>query len=103
MNPKPNPRARAAAMDHARAEALAVEALGFLGRSPVRLVRFRDSSGMRPDTLRAAAQSPDFLAGLMDYVAQDEDLLLAFADEAGVKPESVMQARRLLSPAAFPD
>ena len=39
----------------------------------------------------------------MDYVAQDEDLLLAFADEAGVKPESVMQARRLLSPAAFPD
>jgi hypothetical protein len=103
MNGKPNFRARAAAMDRAGAESLAVEALGFLSGSPERLVRFLETTGMRPDTLRAAAQAPGFLAGLMDYVVQDEALLLAFAEEAGVKPEGVMQARHLLSPSEFPD
>jgi hypothetical protein len=90
-------------MDRARAESLAVEALGFLSGSPERLVRFLEATGMRPDTLRAAAQSSGFLAGLMDYIAQDEALLLAFAEEAGVKPEGVMRARHLLSPTEFPD
>jgi hypothetical protein len=103
MNGKPNFRPRPAAMDRGRAESLAVEALGYLSRSPERFVRFLDSTGMRPDTLRAAAQSPGFLSGLMDYVAQDEELLLAFAEEAGVKPEAVMQARALLSPTGIPD
>lgn len=103
MNGKPNFRPRPAAMDRARAESLAVEALAFLGRNPERLVRFLDVTGMRPDTLRAAAETPGFLAGLMDYVAADEELLLAFAEDAGVRPESVMQARHLLSPTEFPD
>jgi Protein of unknown function (DUF3572) len=103
MKGKPNFRARTAAMDRGQAESLAVEALGFLSRSPERLVRFLDTTGMRPDTLRAAARSPGFLAGIMDYVVGDEELLLAFAEEAGVKPEAVMQARQLLAPTAFPD
>ena len=103
MNGKPNFRAKATPMDRARAESLAVEALGFLSRSPERLVRFLDTTGMRPDTLRVAARSPGFLAGLMDYVVQDEELLLAFAEDSGVNPEDVMQARHLLSPTEFPD
>jgi hypothetical protein len=103
MNGKPRFRSRPAAMDRARAEAMAVEALGFLGRSPERLIRFLDVSGLRPDTLRAAAAEPGFLAGLMDYLVSDEELLLAFAGEIGASPESVMQARHLLSPTEFPD
>jgi hypothetical protein len=103
MNGKPNFRVRPAAMDRARAESLAVEALACLSGSPERLVRFLDATGMRPDTLRAAARSPGFLAGLMDYVVQHEELLLAVAEEAGVTPDSVMQARRLLSLTEFPD
>jgi hypothetical protein len=39
----------------------------------------------------------------MDYVVQDEELLLAFAEDSGVNPEDVMQARHLLSPTEFPD
>ena len=103
MNGKPRFRSRPAAMDRARAEAMAVEALAFLGRSPERLIRFLDVSGLRPDTLRAAAAEPGFFAGLMDYLVSDEELLVAFAGEIGAKPESVMQARHLLSPAEFPD
>jgi hypothetical protein len=102
MNGKPF-RSRPAAMDRTRAEAMAVEALAFLGRSPERLIRFLDVSGLRPDTLRAATAEPGFFAGLMDYLVSDEELLLAFAGEIGASPESVMQARQVLSPAEFPD
>ena len=101
MNGKP--RFRPAVMDRARAEAMAAEALGFLGRSPERLIRFLDVSGLSPDTLRAAAAEPGYFAGLMDYLVSDEELLLAFAGEIGASPESVMQARHLLSPTEFPD
>lgn len=103
MNGKPNFRPRPAGMDRERAETMAVEALGFLGRSPERLARFLEVTGLRPDGLRTAARTPGFLAGLMDYVAGEEELLLAFAEDAGVRPESVMQARHLLSPTEFPD
>jgi hypothetical protein len=82
---------------------MAVEALAFLGRSPERLARFLDISGLRPDTLRAAAAEPGFFAGLMDYLVSDEELLVAFAGEIEASPESVMQARRLLSPTEFPE
>ena len=103
MNGKPRFRSRSAPMDRARAEAMAVEALAFLGGSPERLTRFLDISGLRPDSLRAAAGEPGFFAGLMDYLVSDEELLVAFAGEIGASPESVMQARHLLSPTEFPD
>jgi hypothetical protein len=96
MNGKPRP----VAMDRARAEVMAAEALGFLAGSPERLMRFLDVSGLRPDTLRVAAGEPGFLAGLMDYLVSDEELLVAFAGEIGATPESVMRAKRLLSPEA---
>lgn len=104
MNSKPSFRNRPSpGMTRERAEAVAVEALSFLGRSPDRLVRFLEVTGMEPGTLRAAARTPSFLAGLMDYVAADEELLLAFAEDAGATPDSVMQARHLLSPTEFQD
>ena len=102
MNGKPF-RSRPAVMDRTRAEAMAVEGLSFLAGSPERLIRFLDVSGLSPDTLRAAAAEPGFFAGLMDYLVSDEELLLAFAGEIGASPESVMQARHLLSPTEFPD
>ncbi len=103
MNGKPSFRTRPAPMDRARAEAIAVEGLGFLARSPERLTRFLDLSGLSPDGLRSAARSPGFLNGVMDHLVSDEDLLIAFAGEIAVKPESVMQAKHLLSPTEFPD
>ena len=66
-------------MDEARAQAMAIEALAFLGGAPERLTRFLEVSGLSPETLRAAARSPGFFAGLMDYLVSDEALLVAFA------------------------
>jgi hypothetical protein len=46
--------------------------------------------------LRAAAAEPGFLAAILDYVAGDESLLVAFAAHRNLAPEIVMQARSRL-------
>jgi hypothetical protein len=79
------------------AEALAIAALGFIAGEPERLGRFLALSGLGPDSIRAAAREPRFLAGVLDHVAGDEELLLAFAGAHGVAPDAVMHARATLA------
>ncbi len=79
------------------AESLAVQALTFLGSDPERLGRFLSLSGLGPQSLRAAAAAPGFLAGVLEHIAGDEALLVAFAAEAGVEPAEIDRARRLLT------
>jgi hypothetical protein len=81
---------------HAAAEGLAIAALGFIAAEPDRLGRFLALTGIGPESIRNAAREPRFLAGVLDHVAADEDLLLAFAAEREVDPEHVMLARDLL-------
>jgi hypothetical protein len=85
-------------VNRASAEGIALKALGFLTANEERLARFLDVSGLRPETLRAAAASPDFLAGVLDYVVSDEELVVGFAAGEDLKPERVMAARYALSP-----
>ncbi len=78
-------------------ENLAIQALSFLAQDPERLGRFLSLAGIGPDMIRAAAADPSFLAGVLDHVAGDEELLLAVAEHAGVKPDAVMRAHAALS------
>jgi hypothetical protein len=78
------------------AVALAIEALGFLAEEPERLGRFLAETGIGPDALREAAREPHFLAGLLDHIAGDERLLIAFAERAQVKPDAIMRAATAL-------
>ena len=87
--PRPSPREAA--------ESLAAQALTYLGSDAERLARFLALSGLGPQSLRAAARAPGFLAAVLDYIASDEKLLVAFATEVGVEPAHVDRARRLLS------
>jgi Protein of unknown function (DUF3572) len=84
------------ARDHEAAEALALDALTFLAADAERLERFLALSGLSVDNLRAAAAAPDFLAGVLDYFAGDEPLLLAFAANAHHDPADIMRAWALL-------
>lgn len=79
------------------AETLAVEAFGWLAGEPDALARFLSLAGIEPSGLRAAAGDPGFLAGTLDYMAGDEALLIAFAANAGIRPERVVAARRTLN------
>ena len=78
------------------AESLAVQALSFLAGEPERLARFLALTGIGPDRIRAAAATPGFLAGVLDHVTSEDALVTAFAAEAGIKPEEVGRARRVL-------
>ncbi|HLH91769.1 MAG TPA: DUF3572 domain-containing protein [Xanthobacteraceae bacterium] len=79
------------------AEALAIQALNFLATEPARLSRFLGVTGLDPASIRAAAGESGFLAGVLAYLAEDEQMLVAFAAEAGVKPGAVDRARHLLA------
>jgi uncharacterized protein DUF3572 len=87
----------------ASAEALAITALGFLAGDPERLSRFLALSGLGPGNLREAAAEPSFLLAVLDHLAGDERLLVAFATEQGVDPSAVAAAREALAggPADF--
>ena len=79
------------------AEKLAISALSYLAGEPERLGAFLAETGIGPDMIRKAAADPAFLAGLLDYVASDEPLLLAVAEHAGVKPAEVEHAQAVLN------
>ena len=75
------------------AEDLAIAALGFIAGEPERLGRFLAMTGIGPDSIRAAAREPQFLLGVLDHLAADEPLLLAFAAENAIDPGEVIEAR----------
>ena len=79
------------------AAALAIAALGFIAGEPEQLGRFLALSGIGPDSLRAAAREPNFLLGVLDHVAGDEALLIAFAGHSGIDPSEVASARDVLA------
>ena len=83
------------------AEALAIAALAFIAAEPERLGRFLATTGIGPDSIRAAAREPRFLAGVLDHVAADEPLLRAFAADRGIDPGEVMRARDMIAAARW--
>jgi hypothetical protein len=89
--------AKRSAITREAAEALAVQALAYLAQEPERLVRFLDLAGLSPSSIRAAARDPRFLSGVLEHIAGDERLLLAFAQSAEVPPAEIDAARETLT------
>jgi len=78
------------------AEELAIAALSFIAAEPERLDRFLAVTGIGPQSIREAAREPQFLAGVLDHIAGDERLLMAFAAESEIDPSDVIPARDTL-------
>ena len=89
---------KAAQSSRGAAEALAIEALTFIAADSRRLETFMALSGLSVDHLRSAAAAPGFFAAILDFLATDETLLLAFAANAGRDPASITKARQSLAP-----
>jgi hypothetical protein len=94
--------AQAPQMTRELAESVAIQALSFLAQEPERLDRFLALSGLNPESLRAAAQEPNFLLGVLDHLASDETLLMEFAGHLDLAPDDVSAARDLLAGAPPP-
>jgi hypothetical protein len=80
--------------DHAIS--LAIQGLEFLAADEDRLATFLSLAGIGPGDIRAAAQDPQFLSGVLDHIASDEDLVVEFAQNAGIDPRYVEAARAAL-------
>jgi hypothetical protein len=87
----------------AAAEQIAVAALNYLAADAAHLGGFLAATGLGPQNLRESARQPEFLGAVLRYLMQDESLLLAFADGAGVSPETVAHADFALNPPGDPD
>jgi hypothetical protein len=85
---------QSASADSARS--IAVSALAFIAADPDRLNRFLNLTGLGPHNLRTAAADPAFMGSVLDYLVGDEELLVAFAADAGLKPEAVARAHTAL-------
>lgn len=79
------------------AERIAIAALGYLAADAQHLERFLSLSGLDPADLRQAAAAPGFFAGLLDFILEDESLLLAFAADHGINPTEILRARSHLA------
>lgn len=77
--------------------ALAIAALGFIADERDELSRFLALTGIDHLSIRAAAEEPGFLGGVLAYIAGSEQTLLAFAARAGVAPQEIEKARIILS------
>ena len=94
---RPSSSGRSSPEQLAVAEALAIDALGFIAAEPERLGRFLAITGIGPDSIREAAREPHFLAGVLDHLVADERLLMDFAAEHEVDPDAVMRARDVIA------
>ena len=80
-----------------QAESIGVAALLFLASDPQRISGFLTLTGIGPADLRANAHAPDMLAAVLDYLLQDESLLLVFCASEAIPPGDVAPARRTLA------
>jgi hypothetical protein len=73
--------------------ALALAALAATLGDPRRARRFLDLTGIGTDELRARADDPGLLAALIRFLEAHEPDLVAVAEELGVAPDVLVQAR----------
>jgi hypothetical protein len=78
------------------AEMVAIQALSFIAEDGERLGRFLSETGIGPETLRASASDPHFLAGVLDFVLRDDATVSAFSESSGHHPTTVAAARMAL-------
>jgi len=78
------------------AATIAIAALSHFATDPKTLNRFFALTGLDPDNLRTVAASPDFVAGVLDFVLQDDAVVLAVAQAQEIPPEAIAEARRRL-------
>jgi hypothetical protein len=79
-----------------QAQTIALNILTFLVSEPERAEAFLRATGMEPNEIRERASDRQFLAGIVDYILSDEQLLISFANDQEIKPDAIWTVRRAL-------
>jgi len=79
-------------------QALGEMCLGYLAENPAQLAEFMGLTGYSPNALRKVAGTPELDAGLIDYFARNETLLLALCANNSFRPDDFMRVWARLNP-----
>jgi hypothetical protein len=85
------------------AETLALQALGWLLSREDLVPQFLAATGTAPHDLRTLAADAGFLAAVLDFLLTEDQMVLAFAEDAGIPPDLPMLARASLPGGRVPD
>ncbi len=80
------------------AATLAELCLGQLAEDPAQLAEFMGVAGYDPGGLKRALGTPQLAAGLIDYFAANEPLMLTLCANHGLRPEDFMRVWHRLNP-----
>ena len=86
--------------DHAAV--IALRALAWLAEAEL-LDAFQTTTGADRETIRNAAQDPDFLAAILDFVLSDDAFVLRASDRLDLQPTVLAEARAALPGGALPN
>jgi hypothetical protein len=98
---RPTPHERPPAQDSA--EALALQALAWCLEDDGRRGAFLAATGAAPGDLADLAGDRAFLAGVLQFITQDDRTVLAFAAATGHRPEAPLAALHQLGGGPGPD
>jgi hypothetical protein len=85
------------------AESLALQVLGWLAGQDEVFGAFLAHAGANAAEIRARVADPDLLGAVLDFLLSDEALLVQFCADAGIRPETPMQARMMLPGGELPN
>ena len=83
-------------MNQEAAEVLALKALEWVISNDDLRGIFLGASGLSVDDLKAFAQAPENLLGVLDFIVMDDNWVLEFSSWATIDPLDVMAAREAL-------
>ncbi|MGH1418625.1 MAG: DUF3572 domain-containing protein [Hyphomicrobiaceae bacterium] len=88
-------------VDRDEAEQIAISALTFLAGSATHLERFFSATGIGLNQLKTTAAAPETLASVLEFLLQDDSLLLMFTSQAHVSPDRIAPAHNILTNVSF--
>jgi hypothetical protein len=78
------------------AQAIALQALAFLAEDPGRCARFLALTGLAIGDLRQRVAARELHCAVLEHLAADESLLLAFSANSAIAPQWIAKALALL-------
>lgn len=90
-------------MKREAAETVALRALAWLAANDDLLPVFLGASGASLADLKAAADQPEVLASILDFLCMDDAWVVGFCDAAGLPYDAPARARQLLPGGAQPN
>ena len=83
-------------MDQERAEAMAVQALGWMANDPEIMGQFLGWSGASVEDLRGIGASPTLMIAIVDFILLQDEWVIDASHEIGIPPEKFAAIKQAL-------